>query len=389
MPGDHPARRPRHVPPRHHRHPPFSARRSGRRLPGARPRRDRRSGHRRYLEKADVSKLSLANDSAPRRAAELTSAANGLPRRRPSTAGQQSGDRRESAGVPLSSAADVDAAVRGGSEALPAWRRTPAGERIQPLFKLKALLDAQLGDWRASSRRNAARPSPKRDGELRRGIENVEVATGIPTLMHGQQPRGHRLGHRRADDPPAGRRRRRHHAVQLPGDDPAVVPALRGRLRQRAHHQAVREDADDDGADVRADRAGSASRPASSTSCTAARTVVDALLDHPDVRAISLRRLDAGRPLRLRPRRRQRQARAVPGRRQEPDRHPARCRHGDDDADRRRLGVRLRRPALPGVVGGRSPWARPARRVHRADHRRGREPRRSATASTPASRWGR
>ena len=33
-------------------------------------------------------------------------------------------------------------------------------------------------------------------------------------------------------DPPATRRRRRHHAVQFPGDDPVLVPALRDRLRQ-------------------------------------------------------------------------------------------------------------------------------------------------------------
>ena len=38
--------------------------------------------------------------------------------------------------TPISSKADVDAAVQSAAEAFPAWRRTPAGERIQYLFKL-------------------------------------------------------------------------------------------------------------------------------------------------------------------------------------------------------------------------------------------------------------
>ena len=48
--------------------------------------------------------------------------------------------------APLSSREDVDKAVRAAADALPAWRRTPAGDRIQPLFRLKALLDANFSD---------------------------------------------------------------------------------------------------------------------------------------------------------------------------------------------------------------------------------------------------
>src|ERR1700682_512630 len=48
--------------------------------------------------------------------------------------------------VPLSSATAVDRAVRAAAEALPAWRRTPPGERIQPLFRLKALLDSHYAE---------------------------------------------------------------------------------------------------------------------------------------------------------------------------------------------------------------------------------------------------
>src|SRR5438067_4049832 len=87
--------------------------------------------------------------------------------------------------VPLSSATEVDKAVRAASEALPAWRRTPPGERIPPLFRLKALLDAHAADLSRVITLECGKTLAESDGELRRGIENVEVATGIPSLMMG------------------------------------------------------------------------------------------------------------------------------------------------------------------------------------------------------------
>jgi len=48
--------------------------------------------------------------------------------------------------VPLSTPEDVDAAALAAERAFPEWRRRPAGERTQPLFKLKALLEEHLDD---------------------------------------------------------------------------------------------------------------------------------------------------------------------------------------------------------------------------------------------------
>ena len=81
------------------------------------------------------------------------------------------------------------------------------------------------------------------------------------------------------------------------------------------------------------------------------REAVDAILDHPEIRAVSFVGSTAGRALHLQPRRGQRQARAVPGRREESGRHPAGRRHGNDHQDPGRFRVRLRRAALPGGVG--------------------------------------
>src|SRR6266576_2722130 len=48
--------------------------------------------------------------------------------------------------TPLSTSADVAAAVQAAADAFPAWRRTPPGERVQYLFKLKNLLEEQLDE---------------------------------------------------------------------------------------------------------------------------------------------------------------------------------------------------------------------------------------------------
>src|SRR5918993_5620791 len=87
--------------------------------------------------------------------------------------------------APLSSGDDVAKAVKAAADALPAWRRTPPGDRIQPLFRLKALLDANFTDIARLITHEAGKTLAESEGELRRGIENVEVATGIPSLMMG------------------------------------------------------------------------------------------------------------------------------------------------------------------------------------------------------------
>jgi malonate-semialdehyde dehydrogenase (acetylating)/methylmalonate-semialdehyde dehydrogenase len=89
------------------------------------------------------------------------------------------------AAMPLSTEDEVDEAVRAAAHAFPAWRRTPPGERIQPLFRLKALLDANLKDLARIITRECGKTLAESEAELKRGIENVEVATGIPSLMMG------------------------------------------------------------------------------------------------------------------------------------------------------------------------------------------------------------
>ena len=87
--------------------------------------------------------------------------------------------------VPLSTKSDVGRAVDAAAAAFPAWRETPAEERIQYLFKLKNLLEEHFEDLARSITIENGKTLTESKGELRRGIENVEVACGIPTMMQG------------------------------------------------------------------------------------------------------------------------------------------------------------------------------------------------------------
>jgi len=87
--------------------------------------------------------------------------------------------------TPLSTRADVDSAVQTAADAFPAWRRTPPGERIQYLFKLKNLLEEHIDELARLITLENGKTFGEAKAELRRGIENVEVACGIPMMMQG------------------------------------------------------------------------------------------------------------------------------------------------------------------------------------------------------------
>ena len=87
--------------------------------------------------------------------------------------------------VPLSTQEEVDQCVRAAAAAFPAWRRVPAPARIQYLFKLKGLMETNFEDLAHTITLENGKNLEEARGEMRRAIENVEVACGIPTLMMG------------------------------------------------------------------------------------------------------------------------------------------------------------------------------------------------------------
>ena len=87
--------------------------------------------------------------------------------------------------VPMCSPAEVAAVVESAAAAYPEWRRTPPEYRIQPLFKLKQLLEDHLDELSRIITEENGKTFAEAKAEFRRAIENVEVACGIPTMMQG------------------------------------------------------------------------------------------------------------------------------------------------------------------------------------------------------------
>lgn len=87
--------------------------------------------------------------------------------------------------VPLSPAGDVDAAAQAASAAFPGWSRVPPPDRIQYLFKMKDVLEAHFDEISRHITMENGKTFKEAQGEMRRAIENVEVACGIPILMQG------------------------------------------------------------------------------------------------------------------------------------------------------------------------------------------------------------
>ena len=88
--------------------------------------------------------------------------------------------------VPLSSAADLDAAVTAAREALPAWRGVSVIERGRRMFALRAGLDARREELARSVTTEMGKTIADARAEVARMIEMVEAACAVPTTMQGR-----------------------------------------------------------------------------------------------------------------------------------------------------------------------------------------------------------
>jgi len=87
--------------------------------------------------------------------------------------------------VPISTKEEIDAAVQAAKEAFPDWRQTTPLARSRMMFNLKQLLEENFEEVSRIQTQEHGKCIDESRGETRRGIENVEVACGIPTLMQG------------------------------------------------------------------------------------------------------------------------------------------------------------------------------------------------------------
>ena len=87
--------------------------------------------------------------------------------------------------TPLSPLSELDAAVQAAGRAYPAWRRVPVTDRVKFLFRLKTLLEEHFDDIARTITLECGKTLGESRGEMRRAVENVEVACGAPTLIQG------------------------------------------------------------------------------------------------------------------------------------------------------------------------------------------------------------
>jgi malonate-semialdehyde dehydrogenase (acetylating)/methylmalonate-semialdehyde dehydrogenase len=87
--------------------------------------------------------------------------------------------------VPLSTAEEVETAIRAAKDAFAEWRETPPVTRARYLFTLRDLMEDEFEDLARTIVQEVGKCIDEARGEVRRAIENVEVAAGIPSLMMG------------------------------------------------------------------------------------------------------------------------------------------------------------------------------------------------------------
>src|SRR4051812_42704243 len=88
--------------------------------------------------------------------------------------------------VPFCGAEEVDRAVRSAAAALPAWAETPVVERARVMFRFRERLSAQAEEVAQLVTREHGKTLSEARASVQRGIEVIEFACGIPSLIMGQ-----------------------------------------------------------------------------------------------------------------------------------------------------------------------------------------------------------
>lgn len=87
---------------------------------------------------------------------------------------------------PAGGASEVGAAVEAAAAAFPGWWETPAVERVRVLFKFKVLLEEHFEELIRLNTREHGKTLAESRGDVKRGIEMIEFACGIPSLLMGE-----------------------------------------------------------------------------------------------------------------------------------------------------------------------------------------------------------
>src|SRR5262249_51181884 len=88
--------------------------------------------------------------------------------------------------VPMGVSADVDAAVSAAKTAFQTWRDVPVAARARYLFDLRNLMEQNYDELLSICTQEHGKTIEESKGDVRRGIDNVETAAGMPSMMMGQ-----------------------------------------------------------------------------------------------------------------------------------------------------------------------------------------------------------
>ena len=88
--------------------------------------------------------------------------------------------------VPMSSAKDLDDAVKAAKAAFPAWSKTPIKERVQVFFRYKYLLEKHLKELAELCTEENGKMYGESVAEIEKCIELTEFATSLPQLITGE-----------------------------------------------------------------------------------------------------------------------------------------------------------------------------------------------------------
>ena len=253
--------------------------------------------------------------------------------------------------------------MQNAAAAWESWRTVSLARRAELFFRIRELFHAHREDLARSLTAEHGKVLSDAMGEVARGLEVIEYACGIPTLVKGEFSEQASTG----IDVYSIRQPLGVVAGITPFNFPAMVPmwmwAPRDRMRERLRAQAVREGpvplAPDRGA---AEGGRPARRRLQRRSRRQGRRRCPARASRRGGGLV--RRLDADRAVHLRDRDEARQARPGAGGRKEPHDRPSRRRRRHGRRRRRLGGLRLRRRALHGGLGARRGRRRrrPARR---------------------------
>lgn len=192
----------------------------------------------------------------------------------------------QSAILPLSTLEEIDAAVAAAKKAAPDWGTTPPLKRMKYMFKFKELLDRHAAEIARAISKEHGKTHSDALGEVARGIEVVDFACGIPHLLKGEFSRN--VGpdiDSWSDRQPLG-----VVAGITPFNFPAMVPMWMYPVAIACGNTFVLKPSERDPSAPMLiwDLFQEAGFPAGVFNIVHGdKTAVDAILDHPDIKAVS------------------------------------------------------------------------------------------------------